>query len=349
MKSISKSNLSNISIKDVARHANVSPATVSRTIQNSKKVALGTKQRVLMSIETLNYYVNEGARSIVKGRTKTIGLNIFDISNPFFPPLARAVDDVVNKFGYSLIIYNTDEKSEKEEKCLKLLLERRVDGLITAPTGHINKYIRDVEKRDIPIVFVDREIKGIQADTVCVDNTHGTFCAVEHLIKLAHKRIGIITWQKGVSTTRKRIQGYFDALKKYNLEIDESLIMEGDATIDKVVDATEALLKLNPPPTAIFSASNLTSLGVLLTLKRLNKKVPQDIALVGFDDVEWGEVSDPPLTVVAQPTYTIGATAAQLLMQRLFQEGPKDKQKIVLKTNLIIRKSCGFYCKREES
>lgn len=349
MKPLSKNRLSSISVRDVARNANVSPATVSRVIRNAKNVAPSTRERVLINIKKLNYYVNESARSIAEGRTKTIGLSIFDIANPFFSPFARGVDDIVNKFDYSLIIYNTDEKPDKEQKYLKLLLERRVDGLIMAPTGHINRYVRDIEKRGIPIVFVDREIKGIQADTVCVDNTHGAFSAVEHLIKLGHKRIGIITWQKRVSTTQERIQGYLDALKKYKLEIDESLIVEGDATIESVMETTEALLKLNPSLTAIFAASNLTSLGVLLTLKRLNKKVPGDIALVGFDDVEWGEVLDPPITVVAQPTYTIGTTAAQLLMQRLFQEGPKKKQKIVLRTNLIIRKSCGFYCKREKN
>jgi len=176
---------------------------------------------------------------------------------------------------------------------------------------------------------------------VCVDNTHGAFSAMEHLIKLGHKRIGIITWQKGVSTTQERIKGYLDALKKYKLEIDESLIIEGDATIEGAMEATKVLLRLNPPLTAIFAASNLTSLGVLSILHRLNREIPQDIALVGFDDFEGTNVLDPPLTVVAQPPYNIGATAAQLLIRRLLQEGPRNKQKIVLKTSLIIRKSCG--------
>jgi len=206
--------------------------------------------------------------------------------------------------------------------------------------------LKEFVKRNIPIVFIDRKIEGIPADVVCADNVQGAFSAVEHLIKLGHKRIAMIVGLKAVTTTQERIKGYLEALKTYHIKMDDSLIVEGSSKIEEGIKATEILFKLEYPPTAIFSSNNLMTLGALIALKRLGKNVPKDVAIVGFDDLEWAEVLDPPLTAVSQPTYTIGATAAQLLIQRLSKEGPVKKQTIILKTELIIRRSCGFSLQR---
>ncbi len=168
-----------------------------------------------------------------------------------------------------------------------------------------------------------------------------TFLGVERLIKLGHKRIGTITWQKKISTTQERIQGYLEAFEKYGQDTNKSVLVKEKGTAEGVMEAAEALLKLEATLTAIFTASNLISLAVLLTLKRLSKKIPEEVSLVGFNDVEWGEALDPPITAVSQPAYAIGTTSDQLLMRRLFHDGSKEKQKIELRTSLIIRRSCG--------
>ncbi len=341
------------SMRNVANLANVSVTTISRVIRNDPHVSPHTREKVLRAVKKLNYYVNEGARSIIKKRTKTVGLGIFDVSNPFFPPLVRGVENTLNKFGYSLVLYNTDENHKKEEEFLRWMLEKRADGIILAPTGDSNKYLNDIVKRNIPLVFVDREVWEISTDVVCVDNTDGAFAGVEHLIKLGHRRIGMVACQRGVSTTEERIKGYLRALDVYGIEADETLLVESKTSSESIIEATKKLLSILDPPTAIFSGSNLVTLGILKVLKKLRKKIPQDLALVGFDDVEWGELLSPPLTAIRQPAYTIGATAAQILLQRLFEEGPEEKQKVVLKTNLVIRESCGAqlssdHCQLEE-
>jgi len=338
--------MSSVTIKDVAKEANVSFSTVSRVIRDAKNVHPETRKRVLRAIKKLNYHVDAGARGMVKRQTKTIGVCISDIANPYYPPLVRGVENTINKFGYNLLLCDTDENPEKEEIYLKLLLEKRVDGLIIAPTGQGISYLKEFVKRNIPIVFIDRKIEGIPADVVCADNVQGAFSAVEHLIKLGHKRVAMIAGLKAVTTTQERIKGYLDALSSHNIKTDNSLIVEGSSKIEEGIKATEILFKLEYPPTAIFSSNNLMTLGALIALKRLGKNVPKDVAIVGFDDLEWAEVLDPPLTAVSQPTYTIGATAAQLLIQRLSKEGPVKKQTIILKTELIIRRSCGFSLQR---
>lgn len=330
-----------VTIREVAREAGVSVATVSRAIRNEGSIRPETKRKVLEAVRKLNYHVDMGARSIVKKQTKSIGLCICNICNPFYPPFVRGVENAINKFGYSLILCNTDEDPRKEEAYLKVMLEKRVDSLIIAPTWRTCDYLREFERRNVPIVVVDRKAEDISSDTVCVDNVHGAFMAVEHLIKLGHKRIGMIVGPKMISTTQERVQGYLEALRKYDLEKDESLMVDGDSAIEGGIKAMEDLLKLKSPPTAVFCYNNVVTLGGLISLKKLNKKIPKDIAIVGFDEVDWAEVADPPLTVISQPTYAIGATAGQLVMQRLLNEGPKSKQKIILKTELVIRKSCG--------
>lgn len=334
--------MNNVTIKDVAKKAGVSVATVSRAMQKEEMVRPKTRRKVLDAARDLNYHVDMGARSLIKKQTKTIGLCICNICNPFYPPLVRGVENTINKFGYSLFICNTEENPKKEEDYLKVMLQQRIDGLIITPTWNICSRLKEFETRNIPIVVVDRSTRDLLSDTVCVDNIHGAFTAVEHLIQLGHERIGIIAGLKMVSTTRERVQGYLDALRKYKLKKDETLIVDGGASIEGGMKAMEELMKLTSPPTAVFCYNSFVTLGALLTLKKLNKKIPKDIAIVGFDEVDWAEVLDPPLTVVSQPVYAIGATAGQLIMQRLLNEGPKNKQKIVLKTELIIRKSCGF-------
>jgi len=332
--------MKNITIKDIAKKVGVSPSTVSRVMRGMPNVHPHTKKKVLKTAKKLGYFLDGSARAIVKKQTKTVGISVSDISNPFYPPLIRGIENTINKFGYSIILCNTDEDPVKEERYLRVMLEKRVDGLIISPTNSQVSLLKSFKVRGIPIVCIDRRLEDIDADTVTVDNVHGAFIAVEHLIKLGHKRIGIITGSREATTTQGRLKGYINALKQYKIDINKSLIVEGNSTIEGGIKATEALLKLKSPPTAIFSSNNLMTIGAYITLKRLKKNIPKDVAVIGFDDLEWAEALDPPLTAISQPTYTIGATAGQLLMQRLLNEGPREKQNIVLKTSLVVRKSC---------
>lgn len=329
-----------ITIKDVAKKVGVSPSTVSRVIREESNVHPETREKVLRAVKRMDYSLDGSARAIVKKQTKTIGVSVSDISNPFYPPLIRGIENTINKFGYSMILCNTDENSTKEELYLRVLLEKRIDGLIISPTSSRVPFLKTFKARKIPIVCIDRSLENVEADTVSVDNVHGTFMAVQHLINLGHKRIAIITGIKGVATSEGRLKGYLNALNQYRIDKDGALIVEGNSTIEGGTKATEGLFKLKSPPTAIFSVNNLMTMGVYIALKRLRKSIPKDVAVIGFDDLEWAEALDPPPTAISQPTYTIGTTAAQLLMQRLLNEGPKKKQNIILKTALVVRRSC---------
>jgi len=332
--------MAGITIRDVAKNVGVSPSTVSRVIRGESNVHPETRKKVLRAVKKMGYSLDGNARAMIKKQTKTIGVSVSDISNPFYPPLIRGIENTINKFGYSMILCNTDEDSSKEEKYLQVLLEKRIDGLIISPTTPQIPFLKVFEARNVPIVCIDRSLENIEADMVSVDNIHGAFIATEHLIKLGHKRIAIITGIRGITTTDERLKGYLNTLDQYGIDKNESLIIEGNSTIEGGVKATERLFKLKSPPSAIFSSNNLMTIGVFIALKKLGKSIPKDVAVIGFDDLDWAEALDPPLTAVSQPTYTIGSTAAQLLIQRLLKEGPKKKQKIILRTTLTIRKSC---------
>jgi len=333
--------MGNITIKDVAKKVRVSASTVSRVIRGELHVSPETRKRVLQAVKEMGYFPDSSARAMVKKETKTIGVSVSDISNPFYPPLIRGIENTVNKFGYSMILCNTDEDPKKEEQYLRMMQEKRIDGLIISPTNPKVPFLKMFEARHTPIVCIDRFLENGEVDTVCVDNIHGAFMAVEHLINLGHRRIAIITGIKGITTTEERLKGYLNALSRYGIDKDESLIARGNSKIQGGVEATKTLFELKSPPTAIFSSNNLMTIGVYIALKKLKKKIPEDVAVVGFDDLEWAEALCPPPTVVLQPTYTIGATAAQILIQRILKEGPENKQNIMLKTELIVRESCG--------
>ena len=329
----------NITIKDVAKKVNVSATTVSRVIHGNPKVSSEVREKVLKAIKDLNYVPNGNARAIIKKRTNVIGLVFTDISNPFYPPLLRGIENTINKSNFSLILCNTDEDPIKEEKFLRILLEKCIDGLIIVPTKSNVPFLKTYEVRRIPIVCVDRIVENIKTDSVVVDNFHGAYIATQHLIQNGHKRIAIVGGDQGIYTISERLNGYLRALEEHNLSLDASLHAMGGFTIEDFVNSTIKLFSFPKPPTAIFSAGNLATVGIYIALNKLQKNIPKDVAVIGFDDLTWVEALNPPLTAVSQPIYQIGATAAQLLLQRLLNEGPKEKQNIVLNTTMILRKS----------
>ena len=330
-------------IKDVARETDVSIATVSHVINGTRYVSPELTERVKKVIERLDYHRNGVARSLKTQRTYTIGLIVSDISNPFFSTLVRGVEDAAAENGYSVIISNTDEDLAKERLCLNILRQRRIDGLVIAPTGKEDKDLELLSKQGIPFVFVDRKIDGIEADAVLSENIEGAYRAIRYLIKGGHRRIGIILGLKDVPTSEERFIGYRKALREFGIPEKEELIARGNFRVEGGAKACGKLLSLPNPPSAILSLNNLTTIGVLKALKERGLRCSEDIEVVGFDDFEWLEISKLTLTAIAQQPYEMGYRAAQMLFARIKGEQSNGGyNQLRLATTLKVRELDGY-------
>jgi LacI family transcriptional regulator len=289
----------------------------------------------------LRYQPSALARGLVTRRTHSIGLLISDIANPFFIRAVRAVEDIAQENGYNVILCNTDEDSSKETQYLRVLMEKRVDGIILATTAGSLQAVRDFRWRRIPLVLFDRELPGVPADTVKVDSVMGGRLATEHLLSLGHTRIAVIHGPVVRSTGAERLQGYLDALRAAGVRRDAALIREGNFKQDSGRALTRRLLDLSAPPTALFCTNNLMTVGALQTLQEGGVRIPADLSLVGYDDMEWWTLTRPPLTTVGQPVYDLGREAMRLLLRQIDAEGRQRPQRVVLKPELLIRESCG--------
>lgn len=328
----------NITIKDVANQAGVSVATVSHVINETRYVSPELTERVNEAMEKFDYKPSAIARSLKTERTHTIGLIVSDISNPFFSSLLRGAEDFALENHHSLMVCNTDETVAKEKLYIDVLLQRKIDGLIIAPTGKTDENLIALRERDIPFVFIDRRVQGVQADAVLSDNFEGARVATKHLIDCGHRNIGIILGLKSVSTSEERFEGYRQALRKADLEYDPELVQRGQSKVAGGTRAVEDLLSLEFPPTAIFSTNNLMTIGAMQGIQKSEYSCPEGISLVGFDDFEWASTFNPQLTTVAQVPYEIGARAVGLLFNRM-QDRSSDYQEVRIPTELKIRNS----------
>ncbi|MDQ7026361.1 MAG: LacI family DNA-binding transcriptional regulator [Anaerolineae bacterium] len=328
-----------MTIQDVAQYANVSRSTVSRVLNNNSSVDAELAARVMVAVRTLDYHPNRAARRLRKQTEDVVGLLISDIRNPFFGSVIRGIEDEAYKQHVNLVLCNTDEASSKIQNYLQVMQAERVSGLIVVPTHDDNHDIlREVQADGIPIVLIDRSLTYESFDRVKVDNINGAFHAVNHLLEHKYRRIGIIYPE--VETGYERLQGYQKALRSNGVEYDSSLVEVCGYTIDSSHEATKRLMAQESPPDALFTANNLLTLGAMRALRMSNIRIPQDIALIGFDDMPWATELYTPLTVVSQPTYELGKQAFVTLYQRI--KNPKMAyQSIFLTTSLIIRESCG--------
>lgn len=331
-------------IKEVAEKAGVSVMTVSRVINNSKYVSQETRKRVEQAMKELGYVPNALAHGLITKKTHVLGLIISDITNPFFTTIARGVEDTAIKNGFNIILCNTDEDPEKEERYIELLLRKRVDGIILSPSNcNKSNGISLILSKNVPLVLIDRCVKGLEVDCVYSDSFSGAYELTKYLIGLGHSRIGIIVGPKRISTAIKRVEGYKKALKEANITLDENLIKWGEKySREDGYNNTMALLKIDNPPTAIFGGNRLITVGILKAIRELGLRIPKDISVVSFDEVEDISVTTPFLTVVSQNSYAIGIIATEWLLKRI-KEGGKSldpPQNIVLQPELIIRESC---------
>ena len=332
-----------VTIKDVAREARVSVGTASQALRDSPAVRESTRRRVQAVAKRLRYQPSALARGLVTRRTHTVGLLISDIANPFFIRAVRAIEDGAQENGYNVILCNTDEDAAKETQYLRVLMEKRVDGIILATTAGSRQMVRDVRWRRIPLVLFDRELPGVATDLVKVDGVTGGRLATEHLLGLGHRRIAIIHGPVVRSTGAERLQGYLDALRAAGLQPDPALIREGDFKQESGRVLARQLLALTPRPSALFCTNNLMTVGALQTLGEQGVRMPADLSLVGYDDMEWWTLTHPPLTTVGQPVYELGREAMRLLLAQIGMAGTRRRpQRVVLKPGLIVRDSCAM-------
>lgn len=289
----------------------------------------------------VGYRRNSLARSMITGTTHTIGLVVADIENPFFARAARGIADVAHEAGYEVLLANSDEDPVTERAAVQTLSEKRVDGLIVAPASMDDRpHLRDLLARGTPIVLIDRALPGTEADAVVVDNHVAARRAIDHLVGLGHRRIALLTSQGLIHTNQERLAGYIDGLQAAGLPVEDELIRMSMYTREAAEHEAETVLRLADPATAIFTTDNLMSLGAFEAAQRAGRQVPDDVSIVGFDDLEWTTIVRPQLTVVAQPVYELGATAARQLIARITGDDSPFRLS-VLETSFIVRDSTG--------
>jgi DNA-binding LacI/PurR family transcriptional regulator len=330
-----------VTIKDVAREAGVSVATVSKILNLPDYSKPETREKVTAAIKRLNYQPNHAAQSMVRKKAGMIALIIPDVRNQFFTDVARGVEDVANQHNYRVMLCNTDEDPQKQQNYLQALQGRIVDGFIIAVASDDSRQLRKIGRSELPFVFIDRECRNYRTDAVIVDNRDGAAKAVRHLLQNGRRRVGFISGKQDAQTGRERLQGYCDALAEKGIEPDRQLVKDGKFTIEGGYQAAKALLEMAGRPDALFVANNAMTIGALKAISEKRIRIPDEIALVSFDDADWAEFFTPALTVIRQPTYTMGSLAGEILFQRLMETKPSEVKEVVLKPELIIRKSCG--------
>lgn len=325
-------------IREVAESAGVSYATVSHVINNTRLVSPETRERVLTAMKALNYRPNALARSLRQGKTNTIGLVLPDSANPFFAEISRSIEDEAFKKGYSVFLCNTELDTQRELFYVDVLSKKQVDGIIFVAAGDQADSLDFLVQRNMPVVMIDRNVPNVEVDAVLTDNQLGGYLATHHLLELGHTQIACIAGPSSITPSAERMIGYRKALEEAGIAYDESLVVRGDYHAQSGMEITHSLLKMNPRPTAIFALNDLMALGALRAAAEAGYSVPNDLAVVGYDDLEIAHFTNPPLTTIAQPKKEIGVQAIHLLVDRMSLKN-RAPSRLVLAPELIVRRS----------
>jgi LacI family transcriptional regulator, galactose operon repressor len=332
-------------ISEVADRAGVSAMTVSRVLNSSGYVSAATRERVERAIAELGYVPNALARQLRSKRTKMLALVVSDISNPFFTTIARGVEDAASARGFAVMFCNTDESEQEEARYLRLLIERQVDGVLLVPASGPGASVRLLRQHKMPLVVLDRRVTARRVDNVRCDSEAGAHALARHLIALGHRRIAVLTGRRAISTSADRVAGVRRALEEAGLGLDEALVKWGGFNFGNLNLADgyrmteEVLASTEDPPTALFAANNFIAFGAIRALRELGIRVPEDMSVVAFDDLPSEWVSEPFLTVAAQPAYEIGRRAAEMMIDGLGGHRASTGESVVLPFELIIRRS----------
>ncbi len=328
-------------IKEVAKAAKVSVGTVSHVLSGASKVSSASRERVVNAIRALDYYPNHAARSLKTRQTQLLGMVISDITNPYFPLVARGAEDAALEHGYLLVASNTDHQVEREKRVLTVLRNRRVDGilLVVAPNGGDIRHIEEITASGTAIVCLDRIPAGLKLSSVTVDAIQGTEMCLRHLIAMGHRSIAIVTGNMQLQNAVDRLQGYRNALREAGLPEDETLILKGDFKFASGYLLTKELMLGPRRPTALFVSNGVMGLGALKALKEMSVRCPEDLAIAVFDELPGAGSFSPEVTAVVQPAYEIGFQGAKLLIEQI-ESGKRDQVvEVHLKSELRIRES----------
>ena len=327
-----------VTIKDIAKTVGVSTATVSHVINETRFVSEPLRNKVNAVIEELGYQPNRIARSLVMQKTHTIGVIISDILNPFYTAVVRGLEDATSPSGYNVILCNTDEDTDKEISYIKVLLEKRVDGIALATCFRNDEHPLLSRLEQVSVATIVRRMTRLKSDAVFADNIGGAYKAIEHLVSLGHRRISVISGPSGLSSGRERLEGVFKAFAKHGITPNEAWMRTGDFKRESGYILAKSILSLKDRPTALFVSNNQMTLGALQAIRELGVKIPKDMSIVGLDDTDWSVLTDPPLTVIYQSPYDMGNDAGKMLLQRIFKKRKRFKTKII-PAELIERES----------
>lgn len=327
-------------IKDVAKKTGLSIATISKYI-NGGNVLEENRIAIQSAIEELNFKVNEMARGLKTNKTKMVGIALPNLNNLFFTSIVSKIEDVLLEYGYGTIICDYKQEYNLEKKKLEFLVSKSVDAIVLVPTGEEEKEVKEILEKGISVILIDRLLKGVECDAVLGDNLNSSYNAVEHLFTMGHKRVGVIIGPKEMYTAKQRLQGYCRVYEDYSYGIDHSLIKYGDYKMNSGYTLFKELMNMDNPPTAVYVTNYEMTLGAVMAINEMNMKIPEDVSLIGFDNMDLVKVLNPPLSVVIQPIESIGEVAADLLLKRMNGDNSGFPSVNRLKAELIITESIG--------
>ncbi len=328
-------------IRTVAQLANVSIATVSRTINRASTVNPKLAKRVWEAIEKLDYFPNTQARALVSGRSRLLGLIVSEITNPFFPELIQGFEDIAVEHGYEILISSTNYDPGRMALCIRRMLERRAEGVAVMTFGVEKPLLEQLAERNVPLVFVDVGPERPGISLLKVDYHHGIRQGVQHLAALGHRHIGFVSGPKRLHSAQSRVMAFSKSLAECAIVADPAWIVEGDHTMEGGVDAMARLLKSKHLPTAVMCSNDMTAIGVLHKLYRAGLRVPDDLSVIGFDDIHIAQVTIPPLTTIQMSCFEL-ARAAVTALRAHVEEGGEPKRIYKINTHLVVRESTGF-------
>lgn len=326
-------------IIDVAREANVSYTTVSRVINGKGYVRADTRERVLAAMARTGYTVNRQARALAGGRHQVIGLLVPDLDTSYIGEIVRGIDEELSAISYDLMLYTTHRRKTRESIFVNSITSGMTDGLLMVLPVDPAAYVASIRRRDFPFVLIDHEGLDEHGPSVGAMNRAGARAAMDYLIALGHRRIGFITGNLDMDPAHERLDGYRDALEAHGLPIDDALIREGNFHRPLAYQRTRELLVLAEPPTAIFAANDVSAFGVMDAVRDLGLRIPDDISVVGFDDIPDAQMTNPPLTTVRQPMREMGRQATRMLLESI-TEPDRPSERIELPTELVVRGTC---------
>jgi DNA-binding LacI/PurR family transcriptional regulator len=327
-------------IRTVAQRANVSIATVSRTINHNPSVNAKMAKRVWEAIRELDYFTNTQARALVSGRSGIFGLIVSEITNPFFPELIQGFEDIAVANGYEILVSSTNYDPKRMALCIRRMLERKVEGVAVMTFGIEEPLLEQLAERNIPLVFVDLGPERPGISLLKVDYHHGIRQGVQHLAALGHRNISFISGPKRLHSAQSRLDAFSQSLRECGIGLDPAWLIEGDHTLEGGIRAMETLLGAKKLPTAVMCSNDMTAIGVLHKLYRSGLRAPDDLSLIGFDDIQMARVTIPPLTSIQMSRLELARAAVTAL--RAYAEGTAPQREYKIDTHLVVRESTGY-------